>query len=151
MTTNTQDSGRREPTHAQGRSEKLEGANLDDAQGHHGGLFCIAVGTDPAGREHRVKIREADESFVMIDSRRRCRVHAHWACRLSERDIVKEVAFVFRVKVNSFEYPDIASVRQVPARREKQRKAKYWNSWGRRTTCTPNAMTASDTESDAAH
>jgi hypothetical protein len=44
---------------------------------------------NPALREHRIKIREEGSSFTMIDSRRRCRVPAHWACRLAEEDIAK--------------------------------------------------------------
>jgi hypothetical protein len=68
-------------------------------------LYCVAIGADPAGIEHRIKIREEGSSFTMIDSRRRCRVPAHWACRLAEEDIAREVAFVFRVKVKGFEYP----------------------------------------------
>jgi hypothetical protein len=97
-------------------------------------LYCVAIGTDPAGREHRIKIREEGSSFAMIDSRRRCRVAAHWACRLVEEDIAKEVAFVFRVKVRAFECPE--PVGDAAPQRMRSRKAKYWKSWGRKTTCT---------------
>jgi hypothetical protein len=41
-------------------------------------LHCIAVGTDPSGRERRIKVRLAGTSFALIDNRRRCRVEAHW-------------------------------------------------------------------------
>ncbi len=125
---------RTEPAFGASRVQALEAAVRGKPPSPRRSLYCIAVGTDPAGREHRIKIREEGSSFAMIDSRRRCRVAAHWACRLIEEDIAKEVAFVFRVKVRAFEYPERAddTARQGP----RPRKAKYWKSWARKTTGT---------------
>jgi hypothetical protein len=108
-----------------------DASSFDKAEARHRSLYCVAIGTDPAGREHRIKIREEGSSFAMVDSRRRCRVAAHWACRLVEEDIAKEVAFVFRVKVNAFEYPEPGG--DDAPERMRPRKAQYWKSWGRRT------------------
>jgi hypothetical protein len=113
------------------RAEALERADFGSPEPHHRSLFCIAIGTDPAGREHRIKIREEGTSFAMIDSRRRCRVFAHAARRLAEDDIAEEVAFVFRVQVKAFEYPEAMSEDASP--RTRPSKAKYWKSWGRKT------------------
>jgi hypothetical protein len=69
-------------------------------------VLCIAVGTDPTGREQRIEVRQAGNSFILIDSRRLCRVNAHWSYQLTEEDIIKEACFVFRVKVKRLEYLD---------------------------------------------
>jgi hypothetical protein len=110
----------------------VNGAKLDATQTRHNGLLCIAIGTDPAGRERRIKIREAGNSFILIDNRRHCRVDAHWSCRMTEEDIVKEVWFVFRVKVTRFEYLDDADFHPSPNRK----RGRHWKSWGRRTALT---------------
>jgi hypothetical protein len=109
----------------------VAGAGFDKPERGHRSLYCVAIGADPAGIEHRIKIREEGSSFTMIDSRRRCRVPAHWACRLAEEDIAREVAFVFRVKVKGFEYPEPDG--KVPPQRTRPSKSKYWKSWGRKT------------------
>jgi hypothetical protein len=134
MTANTQDS-RPDPSIVARGVEELGSAPADEAEEQHHGLYCVAIGTDPAGREHRIKIREAGTSFIMIDSRRRCRVNAHWARRLTEEDIAKEVAFVFRVKVDAFEYPEVTGLGEAAAARTRESKAKYWKAWGRKTNC----------------
>lgn len=112
------------------RGAAVSDVGLDKSGCHHS-LHCVAIGTDPAGREHRIKIRAAGSSFAMIDSRRRCRVAAHFACRLTEEDIAREVAFVFQVNVEAFEYP--ARTGEAACRRSRPSKAKYWKSWGRKT------------------
>ena len=102
----------------------ISGLDKIDTRGRS--LFCVAVGREPAGREHRMEIREDGTSFAMIDSRRRCQVRAHWACRLTEEDTAKEVAFVFRVKVKTFKYPEAAGA--APAPWGRARKAKCWKT-----------------------
>jgi hypothetical protein len=113
-------------------------SELDEAQVRHRGLLCIAVGTDPAGREHRIKVRQAGNSFILIDSRRLCRINAHWSCQLTEEDIIKEVWFVFRVKVKRLEYLGGADTDPNTAVRGRQLKGKYWKSWGRRAPLKPS-------------
>jgi hypothetical protein len=113
----------------------LAGTGFDRPERGHRSLYCVAIGTDPAGREHRIKIREEGSSFTMIDSRRRCRVPAHWACRLAEEDIAREAAFVFRVKVKAFEYPEPDG--EACLQRTRPSKSKYWKSWGRKTMRPP--------------
>jgi hypothetical protein len=137
VTANTQDTRLQSSIGARSRAAEIEieGENLDEAQEHRRALFCIAIGTDPAGREHRIKIRETGTGFAMIDSRRRCRVNAHWACRLTQDDIAKEVAFVFRVRVKCFEFPGFPASGEPPTARARERKAKYWKAWGRKTVC----------------
>jgi hypothetical protein len=107
-----------------------------DAQSHRG-LFCVAVGTDPAGRERRIKIKQTGKSFTMTDSRRRCRIDAHWSRQLTDEDIASEVWFVFRVKVNTFEFP--ADTQQDQSTRPRGLKGKYWKSWGRKISLAQGA------------
>ena len=125
---------RKEPAFGapRGATPAVSACDQPEGEGRSRSLYCVAIGADPAGREHRIKIREEGSSFVMIDSRRRCRVPAHWACRLAEEDIAKEVAFVFRVKVNAFEYPERTS--GTARSRPRPSKSEYWKSWGRKTT-----------------
>ena len=106
------------------------------AQGRQG-LLCVAVGTDPAGRERRIKIKQTGESFMMMDSRRRCRINAHWSRQLTDEDIASEVWFVFRVKVNTFEFP--GDTQQYQITRPRRLKGKYWKSWGRKISLTRSA------------
>jgi hypothetical protein len=116
------------------RGSALAGVGFGKSERQHRSLYCVAIGTDPAGREHRIKIREEGSSFAMIDSRRRCRVPAHRACSLVEEDIAREVAFVFRVKIKAFEYPEPGG--EACPQRTRPSKSKYWKSWGRKTMRT---------------
>jgi hypothetical protein len=92
-------------------------------------LLCVAVGVDPKGREHRIKVRASGTSFALVDSRRRCRVEARRFRRPSEADIALEIAFVFRVRVNSFEYPGRELTRENRLPRRKGSKSPYWSRW----------------------
>ena len=108
-------------------------ADLDDVL--PGAVHCVAVGTDPTGRRHRIIVRPLGDSFVMVDSRRRCRVNAHWSRRLNDQDIQSEIAFVFRIDVNSLEYPAPPGATPQPKERTKRRRTARWASWARKTLC----------------
>ena len=97
------------------------------SQGFSRSLLCVAVGVDPKGREHRIKVRASGDGFALVDSRRRCRVEARSFRRPSEADIALEIAFAFRVRVNSFEYPgrELARENRLPRRRGS--KSPYWS------------------------
>ena len=113
-------------------NDPANSSELDDAEVRHHGLLCIAVGTDPIEREHRIKVRQVGNSFILMDSRRRCRVNAHWSCQLTEEDIIKEVWFVFRVKVKRLEYLGGADTDPNTGGLGRKLKGKYWKSWGHR-------------------
>jgi hypothetical protein len=118
----------------------------EDTQGQQG-LFCVAVGTDPAGRSRRIKIRRAGNSFTMTDDRRRCRINAHWSRQLTEEDIVGEVWFVFRVRVDALE---LLSAPQAPLM-SREPKARPCKSWGRKISLAQLAGAPSVASSQAPH
>jgi hypothetical protein len=135
-------------TKSQASGEGLEHMSFNDDKRHRS-LLCIAVGIDPAGRQHRIRVRLAGTSFVMIDNRRKCRVEPRRSCQVTEEDMTKEIAFAFRVNVSSFEYLWSWGMQQNQLRLRKGVKSEYWNKWERHAAYTDNDNSQGDAKRPA--